>query len=58
MADPEFPQGRGENSSGRRQQTILSNFPKNCMKLKEFGPREEKSSKFYYVDPHVLSNYI
>ena len=24
---------------GGRQHTILPNFPKNCMKLKEFGPR-------------------
>ena len=23
---------------GGRQHTILPNFPKNCMKLKEFGP--------------------
>ena len=28
VADPGFPQGEGANSP---------NFPKNCMKLKEFG---------------------
>ena len=29
---------RGANSPGGCQHTILPNFPKNCMKLKEFGP--------------------
>ena len=40
VADPGFPRGKGANSSGGggRQHTILINFPKNCMKLKEFGP--------------------
>ena len=39
-ADPGFPRGGGANSpwGGGRQHTILSNFPKNCMKLNEFGP--------------------
>ena len=37
-ADPGFPQGGGANSPGRCQHTILQNFSKNCMKLKEFGP--------------------
>ena len=39
VADPGFPRGGGANSPGGRQHTILPNFPKNCMKLKEFGPR-------------------
>ena len=38
VADPGFPRGGGANSPGGRQHTILPNFPKNCMKLKEFGP--------------------
>ena len=38
VADPGFPRGGGANSKGGRQHTILPNFPKNCMKLKEFGP--------------------
>ena len=38
MADPGFPRGGGANFPGGRQHTILPNFPKNCMKLKEFGP--------------------
>ena len=38
VADPGFPRGGGANSPGGRQHMILSNFPKNCMKLKEFGP--------------------
>ena len=54
MADPGFPRGGGANSpGGGRQHTILSNFPKNCMKLKEFGPPGGGGArpKFYYVDP-------
>ena len=39
VADPGFPRGAGVNFPGGRQHTILPNFPKNCMKLKEFGPR-------------------
>ena len=30
---------RGHQLPGGHQHTILPNFPKNCMKLKEFGPR-------------------
>ena len=33
---------------GGRQHKILPKFPKNCMKLKEFGPGGHP--KFYYVD--------
>ena len=39
VADPRFPRGGGANSpGGGRQHTIFPNFPKNCMRLKEFGP--------------------
>ena len=38
VADPGFSRGGGANSPGGRQHTILLTFPKNCMKLKEFGP--------------------
>ena len=43
MADPEFPRGGGASPSGRggRPHMILPNFPKNCMKLKEFLPPGE-----------------
>ena len=52
VADLEFPRGGGANSPGGRQHTILPNFPKNCMKLKEFGPPGGGARpKFYYVDP-------
>ena len=33
------PRGGGPNPPGGRQHTILPNFPKNCMQLKEFGPQ-------------------
>ena len=36
-ADPGFPQGGRQLPGGGRQHTILPNFPKNCMKSKEFG---------------------
>ena len=36
VADPGFPRGGGTNPKGG-QHTILPNFPKNCIKLKEFG---------------------
>ena len=39
VADPGFPLGGGANRPWGRQHTILPKFPKNCMKLKEFGPR-------------------
>ena len=43
-------------SRRRRQHTILPDFPENCMKLKEFGPREDRSCpNFYYVDPPLTS---
>ena len=38
-ADPGFPVGGGANrrgGGGGRQHTKLSNFPKNCMKLRKF----------------------
>ena len=40
-----FPRGGGANSPGGRQHMILPNFPKNCMKLKEFGPPGGRASK-------------
>ena len=54
VADPGFPRGEGANSpGGGRQHTILPKIPKNCMKLKEFGPPGGRGAhpKFYYVDP-------
>ena len=38
VEDPGFPRGGGSQSSGGGQHTILPNFPKNCMKMKKFGP--------------------
>ena len=37
-----------------RQHTISPKFPKNCMKLKEFGPQGGARPKFYYVDPPLV----
>ena len=34
----DFPEEGAPTPRGGRQHTILPNFPKNCMKLKEFGP--------------------
>ena len=45
---------RGRQLPGGRQHTILPNFPKNCMKLKEFGPPVGRQ-KFYYVDPPLIT---
>ena len=41
VADPGFPLGGGANSPGTGAPTydFCQKFPKNCMKLKEFGPR-------------------
>ena len=39
VADLGFPRGGGANSPAGRQHTISPKFPKNCMKLKEFGPQ-------------------
>ena len=59
VADPGFPRGGGANSpGGGRQHMILPNFPKNCMKLKEFEPPGWGGGarpKFYYVDPPLVT---
>ena len=48
----DFPEEGAPTPQGGRQHTILPNFPKNCMKLKEFGPQGGGARpKFYYVDP-------
>ena len=63
VADPGFPRGGGANSPGGRQHTILPNFPKNCMKLKEFGPRGRpsrpplRSSTGYLICSCVQKSY-
>ena len=58
VADPGFPLGGGTSPrGGGAQHTILPNFPKNCMKLKEFGPcgeGGERRPQFYYVDPPLI----
>ena len=51
VADPGFCQGGGANSPGGRQHTNLSNFSKNCMKLKEFGPPGARASPAPPLDP-------
>ena len=61
MADPGFPRGGGANSPGGHQHTILPNFPKNCMKLKEFGPPGGGASKILLcrsaTDEHVYIKF-
>ena len=56
MADPGFPRGGGANSRGGAT-TLLSNFPQNCMKLKDFGPGGA-CPKFYYVDPPLFGGSL
>ena len=49
------PRRERQHSRGRQHRsTILPNFTKNCMKLKEFGPPGGASPKFYYVDPPLI----
>ena len=61
VADPGFPWGGGANSPGEHQHTILPKFPKNCMKLKEFGPGGHASLMppldlpLYFDPPKILS---
>ena len=39
VAGPGFPQGGGANSKDGCEKLLFGQFfPKNCMKLKEFGP--------------------
>ena len=56
----DFPEEGAPNPQGGRQHTILPKIPKNCMKLKEFGPPGGGARpKFYYVDPPLLApNYV
>ena len=52
----DFPEEGAPTLQGGCQHTILPNFPKNCMKLKEFGPPGGGARpKFYYVDPPLHS---
>ena len=40
VADPGFPRGGGANPQGGGASLLFGqHFPKNCMKMKEFGPR-------------------
>ena len=43
---------------GGRQHTILPNFPKNCMKLKEFRPQWEGRPSRPPLDPPLISTCI
>ena len=44
---------RGRQLPGGRQHTILPKFPKNCMKLKEFGPPGGRASLSPPLDPRL-----
>ena len=54
VADPRFPPGEGANPPEGRQHTILPNFPKNCMKLKEFEPLGAWPSRPPPLDPPLI----
>ena len=60
MADPGFPGGGGANPRRGRQHTILPNFPKNCMKLKEIPRPLLRSATVSFLFPEVdfLHTYI
>ena len=44
VVDPGFPRSRGVNPRREAPAYDFATFPKNCMKLKEFGPRGEGPS--------------
>ena len=52
VANSGFPRVGGANPQG-----ILPNFPKNCMKLKEFGPRGGRgvTSLAPHLDPPIIT---
>ena len=56
VVNPESPRGGGGNPpAGVGTPTYdFAKFPKNCMKLKEFGPKGGVRPKFYYVDPSLI----
>ena len=47
----DFPEEGAPTPQGVRQHTILPNFPKNCMKLKEFGSQGGRASLAPPLDP-------
>ena len=53
VADPGFPRG-GVPTPGGGQHMILPNFPKNCMKLKEFGSPGRGGHASLAPPPHPL----
>ena len=56
VADARFPRGGGTRPrrEGGGQQTILPNFPQNCMKLTEFGNPGARASLAFPLDPPLL----
>ena len=49
----DFAKEGAPNPQAGRQHVNLPNFPQNCMKLKEFGPRG--CQKLYCVEPSLVS---
>ena len=57
VADPGFPRWGGGNFHGEDDNLLLGQgFPKNCMKLTEFGPSRGRASLALPLDP-PLSRY-
>ena len=51
MADPVFPRGISINSKGGCEKLLFNQFLfKNCMKLKEFGPRGVRAALVPLLD--------
>ena len=57
VVDPEFPRGRGANFKGGCKKLLFSQLlPKNCTKLKKFGPQGELTSLAPVLNPLMLSS--
>ena len=52
VADPGFPRGGGTNPQGGGANLLFSQkFPKNCMKMKEFGPTQGDAHPWHPPPP-------
>ena len=60
VVDPGFPRGGGANpQSGGANLLFGQNSPKNCIKMKDFGPGQGHASLAFPLDPpmHVTHDF-